>query len=449
MIDFEKIRIEYDLLVAQRTGLKDSAELVNNMKKSIRDFFINNGCINNSIEQNLLVPTSIYIAPVKEIHESRMVCWPFSNRNEIYVDKVFLNEQSSPELTKCQLTHEIIHAMVRKQNGQQYKFGHKIITQQERNENHNIDERDVFTAFDEACTQIVAEEINGYVVDKETDSYYLIKTIIRTITPFIGRKELLDQFCNNNTSFEDKFNMLFNNKFSDFAEILSIIHDLEKELKNNDKLTEQEKRQINEKLRSHVGFISNFVKNSLGVELIKRPEIVDEYNRMNNDDTENHFDSDYNLDGLRKKYEDMRNYIFTKDENGNKIMVDRATNQVINDKRIIDQYRMLFLWIQATRKNRPSNIIPTNTITDEDLKYAFNENAKDVFSQIMYSIESYVTNNIPVDVNQIANSLKKYNYKYSDDILSELFKNENNTKLVTDYFASAYYMDEEIGSKKM
>ena len=67
----------------------------------------------------------------------------------------------------------------------------------------------------------------------------------------------------------------------------------------------------------------------------------------------------------------------------------------------------------------------------------------------MYSIESYVTNNIPVDVNQIANSLKKYNYKYSDDILSELFKNENNKKLVTDYFVSAYYMDEEIGSKKM
>lgn len=449
MIDFEKIRIEYDLLIAQRTELKDSAELVNNMKQSIREYFINNGCINNSIEQNLLVPTSIYTAPLKEIHSSRMVCWPFGNRNEIYIDKIFLNKQSSSELTKCQLTHEIIHAMIRRQNGQQYKFGHKIITQQERNQNHNIEEKDVFTAFDEACTQIVAEEINGYVVDKETDSYYLIKTIIRAITPFIGKKELLDQFCNNNTSFEDKFNMLFNNKFSDFAEILSIIHDLEKELKNNDNLTEQEKRQINEKLRTHTEFISNFMKNSLGIELIKRPEIVDEYNRMNNDDAENHFDSDYNLDGLRKKYEDMSNYIFTKDENGNKIMVDRITNQVINDKRIIDQYRMLFLWIKATRKNRPLSKIPTSEITDEDLEFAFNENAKNFFSQIMYSIESYVTNNIPVDVNQIANSLKKYNYKYSDDILSELFKNDNNIKLVTDYFASAYYMDEEIGPKKL
>lgn len=449
MIDFEKIRIEYDLLIAQRTELKDSAELVNNMKQSIREYFINNGCINNSIEQNLLVPTSIYTAPLKEIHSSRMVCWPFGNRNEIYIDKIFLNKQSSSELTKCQLTHEIIHAMIRRQNGQQYKFGHKIITQQERNQNHNIEEKDVFTAFDEACTQIVAEEINGYVVDKETDSYYLIKTIIRAITPFIGKKELLDQFCNNNTSFEDKFNMLFNNKFSDFAEILSIIHDLEKELKNNDNLTEQEKRQINEKLRTHTEFISNFMKNSLGIELIKRPEIVDEYNRMNNDDAENHFDSDYNLDGLRKKYEDMSNYIFTKDENGNKIMVDRITNQVINDKRIIDQYRMLFLWIKATRKNRPLSKIPTSEITDEDLEFAFNENSKNFFSQIMYSIESYVTNNIPVDVNQIANSLKKYNYKYSDDILSELFKNDNNIKLVTDYFASAYYMDEEIGPKKL
>lgn len=449
MIDIKKIRIEYDLLVAQRTELKDSAELVNNMKQSIREYFINNGCINNSIEQNLLVPTSIYTAPLKEIHSSRMVCWPFGNRNEIYIDKIFLNKQSSSQLTKCQLTHEIIHAMIRRQNGQQYKFGHKIITQQERNQNHNIEEKDVFTAFDEACTQIVAEEINGYVVDKETDSYYLIKTIIRAITPFIGKKELLDQFCNNNTSFEDKFNMLFNNKFSDFAEILSIIHDLEKELKNNDNLTEQEKRQINEKLRTHTEFISNFMKNSLGIELIKRPEIVDEYNRMNNDDAENHFDSDYNLDGLRKKYEDMSNYIFTKDENGNKIMVDRTTNQVINDKRIIDQYRMLFLWIKATRKNRPLSKIPTSEITDEDLEFAFNENAKNVFSQIMYSIESYVTNNIPVDVNQIANSLKKYNYKYSDDILSELFKNDNNIKLVTDYFASAYYMDEEIGPKKL
>lgn len=449
MIDFEKIRIEYDLLIAQRTELKDSAELVNNMKQSIREYFINNGCINNSIEQNLLVPTSIYTAPLKEIHSSRMVCWPFGNRNEIYIDKIFLNKQSSSELTKCQLTHEIIHAMIRRQNGQQYKFGHKIITQQERNQNHNIEEKDVFTAFDEACTQIVAEEINGYVVDKETDSYYLIKTIIRAITPFIGKKELLDQFCNNNTSFEDKFNMLFNNKFSDFAEILSIIHDLEKELKNNDNLTEQEKRQINEKLRTHTEFISNFMKNSLGIELIKRSEIVDEYNRMNNDDAENHFDSDYNLDGLRKKYEDMSNYIFTKDENGNKIMVDRITNQVINDKRIIDQYRMLFLWIKATRKNRPLSKIPTSEITDEDLEFAFNENSKNFFSQIMYSIESYVTNNIPVDVNQIANSLKKYNYKYSDDILSELFKNDNNIKLVTDYFASAYYMDEEIGPKKL
>ena len=83
------------------------------------------------------------------------------------------------------------------------------------------------------------------------------------------------------------------------------------------------------------------------------------------------------------------------------------------------------------------------------LEFAFSENAKDVFSQIMYSIESYVTNNIPVDVNQIAYDLKKYNYKYSDYILSDLFKNENNSKLVTDYFASAYYMDEELGSKKL
>lgn len=170
---------------------------------------------------------------------------------------------------------------------------------------------------------------------------------------------------------------------------------------------------------------------------------------MNNDDAENHFDSDYNLDGLRKKYDEMGNYIFTKDQDGNSIMVDRATNEVINDKKTIDQYRMLFLWIKATRKNRPSSRIPTNEITDEDLEFAFNENGKDVFSQIMYSIEPYVTNNIPVDVNQIAYNLKKYNYNYSDDILSEMFKNENSKKLVTDYFASAYYMDEELESKKL
>lgn len=444
-----KYEEEYKLLKNQRSELNNSNEIIQALKRSIWEYFRSNECINSEIEHNMMQSVGIYIAPLKKIHGSRMVNWPLINGYEIYVDAEFFQNENNQALINCQLTHETIHGMVRNKNGKPFKFGHEFLTQKEREQSHNPIERVDLTAFDEACTQIVAEEINGYVVDKETDSYYLIKTIIRTITPFIGKKELLDQFCNNNTSFEDKFNMLFNNKFSDFAEVLSTIHNLEKELKNNDKLTEQEKKQINEKLRTHTGFIFNFVKNSLGVELIKRPEIVDEYNRMNNDDTENHFDSDYNLDGLRKKYEDMRNYIFTKDENGNKIMVDRATNQVINDKRIIDQYRMLFLWIQATRKNRPSNIIPTNTITDEDLEYAFNENAKDVFSQIMYSMESYVTNNIPVDVNQIANSLKKYNYKYSDDILSELFKNENNTKLVTDYFASAYYMDEEIGLKKM
>lgn len=442
----EKLRIEYDLLVAQRTGLKDSAELVNNMKNNIRDYFRNNGCISDSIEQNLLVPTSIYIAPLKEIHNSRMTCWPFGNRNEIYVDEIFLNEQSNPELTRCQLTHETIHSIVRRKNGQSYKFGHRFLTPEERKQSSNsiVD----LTAFDEACTQIVAEEINSYVVDKETDSYYLIKTIIRTITPFIGKKELLDQFCNNSTSFEDKFNMLFSNKFNEFATVLSIIHDLEKQLKN-DKLSKQEKQYINEQLRIQIGHISYFIKNSLGVELIKRPEIVTEYNKMNNDDAENHFDSDYNLDGLRKKYDEMGNYIFTKDQDGNSIMVDRATNEVINDKKTIDQYRMLFLWIKATRKNRPSSRISTNEITDEDLEFAFNENGKDVFSQIMYSIEPYVTNNIPVDVNQIAYNLKKYNYNYSDDILSEMFKNENSKKLVTDYFASAYYMDEELESKKL
>ena len=42
----------------------------------------------------------------------------------------------------------------------------------------------------------------------------------------------MDQFCNNNTSFEDKFNKLSNNKFLEFANVMSIIHDLEKELKN-------------------------------------------------------------------------------------------------------------------------------------------------------------------------------------------------------------------------
>ena len=266
----KKYEDEYKLLINQRSKVDNSDEIIKTLKRNVWEYFRSNGCINSDIEQNMLQPVSIYIAPLKKIHGSRMVCWPLQKGYEIYVDDEFLKQNSNNALLiNCQLTHEIIHSVIRMKNNNPFKFGHEVLTMEDMQNSRNLIDRVDLTAFDEACTQIVAEDVNGTIIDRETDSYYLIKNIMRQFITLIGKDKMLDQFCNNNTAFEDAFNIISNNKFYEFAEIMAIIHNLEKELKNNN-ISDQERNLINRKLDIHKGHIDDFITNKFGTELISK-----------------------------------------------------------------------------------------------------------------------------------------------------------------------------------
>lgn len=267
MVDYKK---EYDQLINSRTEYSNCLDIIKMLKTNIWQYFTSNNCINDNINQNIMKPMGLYVAPVYKVHRSKMVNWPLKHGSEIYVDNDFIEEnKEDPKLVMCQITHEAIHGITRKvdDKNNNYLFGHVNIVNK-----NGID----YTAINEACTQIVAEEINGIIIEK--DVYYSLKTIIRIIMLIIGKKEMLDQFCNSNTIFEEKFNSITNNRFNDFAKVMETILNLSKRMRNGK--IDSEKQLIENQINNYIKHTLKFIKNAFNEELIKKPEIYDEFNKI-------------------------------------------------------------------------------------------------------------------------------------------------------------------------
>lgn len=249
----------------QNSISKLDIEIINSRNRNAWEYFKKIVNINN-LERNILKPTNIYISSVKEIHNSSMVCWPFLDKTEIFIDEqVWKNYK---DLSLIQIQHEILHGLsAHYKNGEKFKFGHSTKDKK-------------YIGLDEATTQMFTENILGISLTKEQDYLYYIKNIMRILDVVFGSSLIADQYLNGNNVFEDKFNEFTNNKFEDFAVYINNIYLLDKKEFYNSITVEEKNKQ--EQLKKQVSlFISSIVNR------INNPDIINNLKKQVDDEVLN------------------------------------------------------------------------------------------------------------------------------------------------------------------
>ena len=80
----------------------------------------------------------------------------------------------------------------------------------------------------EAVTQVFADDTENSELGPKDDYLYFIKNIMRIMKNAVGPSLLANQYLNNDTSFEEKFNEITDGKFNDFAFIINNVYQLSK-----------------------------------------------------------------------------------------------------------------------------------------------------------------------------------------------------------------------------
>ncbi len=242
------IQEQYNELVRYRKI--QSMDVINEKKRKAWEYFRKRVPVMN-LEKNLRDEFSFYYAPVRQIRGSSLVCWPFPNRTEIYADETFALDHL--ELVRLQLTHEILHGLSETRDGKQFTFGYPY-----------IDSESIYTGINEACTQVFAEDIEQTRLSESEDYLYFIKNIMRVMKVLIGEDKLANQYLGNDTSFEESFNRLTENKFMDFAQFMNRVYTLDKNKKyHRGNFTDQDEQILSIYKEQIVDFTKNLIeKNS-------------------------------------------------------------------------------------------------------------------------------------------------------------------------------------------
>lgn len=101
---------------------------------------------------------------------------------------------------------------------------------------------------------------------------------------------------------------------------------------------------------------------------------------------------DVSLNGLMDAYYQMHNYNFTRDNSGNRVLVEKQTGELIYDEYIINKYKMLFAWLNAVKSVTERNGITHKTISEEDISLAFSKEGHEIYKIIMESTKQLLMN---------------------------------------------------------
>lgn len=225
-------------------------DIINSKKRLAWEYFRNMLIPINNLENNLSKQFRVNVSEVKSIHGSNMVCWPFIDKTDIFVDKEFYN--NNPILVNIQLQHEVLHGLSQTRNNVQNSFGHSLI---------NGDT--IYVGIDEAVTQMFAEDIQNVRLNSSEDYLFYVKNVMRVLKSIFGSESIANQYLNGNILFEDKINRLMDYKFDSFAIMMKKIYILNKKEFYN-KLSQEEniekikiENQINSFLANIILKISN------------------------------------------------------------------------------------------------------------------------------------------------------------------------------------------------
>lgn len=146
---------------------------------------------------------------------------------------------------------------------------------------------------------------------------------------------------------------------------------------------------------------------------------------------------DVSLKGLEKAWYKKGDYNFIKDEEGNSVLVEKTTGNVICDEYFINKYKMLFAWLKTIKKITPSYMGEENVIDERVLDHAFGEGAHEVYATLMENVRQQLLNNGEVDISIAKKSIENSNYKYAKDIADSLFSNEEGLSATINWVTTA------------
>lgn len=269
------VNIDEQYRLLEQTRMLLNPKIIQEKKRKIMEYFRNiPGVSVSNLEKRMKLNTILYRAPLFKIHGSYMVNWPTNNGDDIYIDQEFVIDKTKEYVINQQLTHETIHSLCRTDDKK--RFGHIASS-----------DKEYLRGLNEAATQIFTDNIENHVLEEKEDYLYFIKGIMRLISGALGTNLFANQLLNNNTSFEDKFNEITENKFNDFAFILNDIYKLDK-AKYYTSITELE----GERLNHHKGIILDFTTS-----FIKKVGDMDvtAYDRIKQDSFNKEFITKFNL----------------------------------------------------------------------------------------------------------------------------------------------------------
>lgn len=212
--EFEKQYIE----------LRNNREEVNDVNLYEIEMKILKKIYSFGIDINLVIKNfgkikAIYLAPLRKVHGSDLVCWPLKEGEfEIYIDENYCNVK--PEIAKSQISHEVLHSVSQFRRMEQSRFGYG---------------GDRCIGIDEATTQMITDEINGKGLDEQEDYLYFIKNIMRVMKTSVGEKKLISQYMNLDNSFEEQFNTLTRGGFFKFSSLINELYYASREQRYNQK----------------------------------------------------------------------------------------------------------------------------------------------------------------------------------------------------------------------
>lgn len=104
---------------------------------------------------------------------------------------------------------------------------------------------------------------------------------------------------------------------------------------------------------------------------------------------------DVSLKGLKDAYYQMNNYNFTRDNSGNRVLVEKQTGKLIYDEYLINKYRMVFAWLNTIKSCYESvDANATNVISKETEDLAFSDHAHKIYAILMENVRKQLLNGV-------------------------------------------------------
>ncbi len=104
---------------------------------------------------------------------------------------------------------------------------------------------------------------------------------------------------------------------------------------------------------------------------------------------------DVSLKGLKDAYYQMNNYNFTRDNSGNRVLVEKQTGKLIYDEYLINKYRMVFAWLETVKSCYGGvDGSVTNIITKETEDLAFSDHAHKIYAILMERVRKQLLNGV-------------------------------------------------------